>query len=104
MSLEQVNRLKERVLSRHKYEKTNLTDILDMVREFSCLGELIGRDFEVRDPKGELLYTIRQKPMSINQFGFLMKEFEVLKRLDYEKEAAVWGGKSGRMPRRPRKS
>ena len=61
-----IDQLKERVLGKKgKYQETELTNILDMVREFSCLGEIIGRDFEVKDSKGKLMYTIHQKPMAI---------------------------------------
>ena len=67
--------------------------MLNMVREFSCLGEIIGREFEVRDPKGKLVYTISQKPMAIKQMNTLIKEFGKLKRKDDEREAAKWNAK-----------
>ena len=72
-----------------------------MVREFSCLGEIIGRDFEVRDSKGELVYMIHQKPMAIKQMNTLIKEFVTLKRMDDEREAKKWGSKGkGRLNQR----
>ncbi len=80
-----ISQLKQRVLGRKgKYERTELTEILYMVREFSCLGEVIGRDFEVRNPKGELVYKIRQKPISINQLRMLLKELATIKELENE--------------------
>ena len=96
-----IQKLKERILEKKGSQKeTELTIMLDMVREFSCLGEIIGRDFEIRDPKGKLVYTISQKPMAIKQMNTLIKEFAVLKRKDDEKEAAKWNtkgkGKIGR--------
>ena len=91
----QVDQLKSRILGRKgKSSQTELTNLLFMVREFSCLGELIGRDFEVRDPKGKLVYTIRQKPMAVMQMKKLMKEFGVLKQLDNEIEEKKWGTKN----------
>lgn len=89
-----IDRLKERILSgKGRSQGTELTSILNMVREFSCLGEIIGRDFEVRDAKGKLIYTIYQKPMAIKQMNTLFKEFVTLKKLDDEREAARWGEK-----------
>ncbi len=89
-----IERLKERILKdKGSKKKTELTHMLNMVREFSCLGEIIGREFEVKDSKGNLIYTITQKPMAIKQMNTLMREFAVLKRMDDEKEAAKWSTK-----------
>ena len=91
----QVDQLKSRIFGRKgKSFQTELTGLLFMVREFSCLGELIGRDFEVRDPKGKLVYTIRQKPMAVMQMRKLMEEFEKMKQLDNEIEKKKWGTKN----------
>lgn len=92
-----IDRLKERVLGKKgKYSETKLTGLLYVVREFGCLGEIIGRNFEIIDSKGKLIYTIRQKPMAICQLNVLLKEFEVIKRLDNEIEAKKWGaGRKG---------
>ncbi len=92
-----LEQLKNRVLKKKGATKlTALTNILDMAREFGCLGEIIGRDFEVLDKDGNLIQTIRQKPMKVKQLNNLIKEFVVLKKLDDEKEAAKWGVKKGR--------
>jgi len=89
-----IERLKERILEKKGSKKeTELTIMLNMVREFSCLGEIIGREFEVRNPEGKLVYTISQKPMAIKQMNTLIKEFAVLRRQDDEKEAAKWNTK-----------
>ena len=93
-----INQLRDRVLGKKdKCKETELTSILFMVREFSCLGELIGRDFEVRNPKGELVYKIRQKPMAIKQLKTLLKELGPLKQLDNEIEQKKYGEKKGRL-------
>ena len=82
-----INNLRERILGKKgKHSTTELTNILYMIREFGCLGELIGRDFVVKDPKGKLVYTIRQKPMAICQINKLLKEFGPLKQFDREIE------------------
>jgi len=89
-----IERLKERILDKKgKNKETELTNILDMIREFSCLGEVIGRDFEIRDLEGKLIYTIYQKPMAIKQMNTLLQEFATLKKLDNEREVAKFGGK-----------
>ncbi len=99
----QINQLKERVLGKKgKNKETELTNILDMVREFGCLGEIIGRNFEIRNTEGKLIYTIRQKPMAIKQMNTLLKEFVMLKNLDDEREAKKWGDK-GKLNRRGKK-
>ena len=97
-----INQLKERVLGKKsKHKETELTNILNMVREFSCLGEIIGRDFEIKDSKGKLIYTIHQKPMAIKQMNTLLKEFATLKKMDDEREAAKWSVKGkGKLNRR----
>ena len=46
----QIENLKERIFGkRNKSKTTELTNILDVVREFNCLGEIMGRDFEIKD-------------------------------------------------------
>ena len=96
--MEALNQLKDRILNKNKSgSETGLTNLLDMVREFSCLSDIIGRDYDVLDPKGKLLYTLRQKPMKIKVLNTLLKEFVTLKKLDNEKEAQKWGSKKGNM-------
>ena len=96
-----IQKLKERILEKKGTKKeTELTTMLNMVREFSCLGEIIGREFEVKDSKGKVIYTISQKPMAIKQMNTLIREFAVLKRIDDEKEAAKWNTKGKNKPRR----
>lgn len=86
--------LKERILNKNgKNEITELTRILDMSREFGCLGEITGRDFEIRNPEGELVYRVHQKPMAIKQMRVLIKEFVTLKNEDNKRESEKWGGK-----------
>ena len=89
-----IQRLRKRVLGgKDKSSSNALTNILDMTREFGCLGEIIGRDFEIKDSKGKVLYLIHQKPMAIKQMNILLKEFASLKKIDDEREAKKWGTK-----------
>lgn len=100
--MDPINQLKERILSKKgSNQQSELTDMLNMVREFSCLGEIMGRDFEIKNPDGELVYTIHQKPMAIKQMHTLVKEFITLKKMDADIEAAKWGSKGkGKLGRR----
>ncbi len=98
----QLEGLKNLVMGKKSgFKETELTDILDMAREFGCLGEIIGRDFEIRNPKGELVYVVHQKPIAIIQVNNLLKEFVVIKNLDAKREAAKFGSKGkGRVNKR----
>ena len=90
----QVNQLRNRILSKKgNLPGTELTELLFMFREFGCLGDILGRDFEIRNPKGELVYRVRQKPWAISQVKTLVKEFRILKELDNEIEKKKWGSK-----------
>lgn len=100
--MNQLEKLRNRVVNkRDSVSETELTNILDMAREFSCLGEIIGREFEVFDKDGKLIQTIKQKPIKVKQLNNLLKEFVVLKHLDAKQEAAKWGNnKSIKKPKR----
>lgn len=84
--------LKDRLFSK-KSKQSSLTNIMEMIREFGCFGDIIGREFEVRDNKNKIVYTVRQKPMALKQMNILLKELHILKMLDNEREAAKWGKK-----------
>lgn len=88
--MSQVSKLKERIL-KNKSQGTELTSIIELIREFGCLSDIIGRDFEIKDSKGSVVYTIRQKPISIKQMNKLIEELYVLKKIDNEREASKWG-------------
>jgi len=88
----QVEGLKERILQKKKSE-SGLTGILELIRELGCFGDIMGREFEVKDTKGKVVYNIKQKPLKIKQVNVLLEELYVLKKLDNEREAAKWGKK-----------
>lgn len=96
MSKDQLERLKNRVFAKKESKKeTELTGILELAREFSCLPDILGRDYDILDSSGKLVYTIRQKPMAIKQLNTLLKEMEIIKKRDNEREAAKFGSKKG---------
>ena len=89
-----IEKLRNRVLGKGSTNNgTELTGILDMSREFGCLMDIVGREFEVKDRDNNVIYTITQKPIAIKQLNLLLKEFEIIKKLDNEREAAKWGKK-----------
>jgi len=92
-----IDQLKERILNKKgKNKETELTSVLDMVREFSCLGDVLGRDFEVENQMGKVVYRIHQKPIAIKQLKILLREFEILKIKDNERQSAMFGKKGSK--------
>ena len=74
-----ISQLKNRVLG----EKTSpLTPIIKLIRELGCLSEVIGRNFEVFDKKGNLVYKIKQKPITVPQLYTLQDELNKLEKLE----------------------
>ena len=90
-----IDRLKDRVFSKRQ-GRTGLTDIIDAARSFGALGDMLGRDYEVRDADGKVVATIHQKAIQVRQLNLVLKELSTLKKEDNEREAAKWGGKRGR--------
>ena len=88
----QLTKLRNRVFGK-KNQETDLTRILMVAREFGCLGDILGRDYEIKDSKGKLKFIVRQKPIAIKQLNTLLKEFVTIKKADDEKESAKFGGK-----------
>ncbi len=90
--MSQISELKDKVL-KNKNTATNLTNILELVREFGCLSDIIGSNFEVLDAHGNLKYTIKKKPMAIKQLYVLLKVLHILNKLVIESESAMMGNK-----------
>lgn len=56
-------------------ERTSeFTSFFYLAKELGCLPDIIGRNYDVRDAKGELVFTIRQKPMTLVQARIFMSE------------------------------
>jgi hypothetical protein len=78
-----LNELANNVFAKHN-KITELTPIIDLARELGCIGDIIGRNYEVHNPQGELLFVIRQKSISVKQLNTLLKELDILKKIEYE--------------------
>jgi len=91
-----INELKDKIFHNKNTEFTELTEILDLAREFSCLGELIGRDFEIMDENNNVIYKIHQKPISLIQLNNFQKELQKIKKRDLEIQQKMFGGKKGK--------
>jgi len=92
-----IEQLRQRVFKGEPGSKaTELSGIIDLARNLGCLGEIVGREFEVRTPDGKLVFLVKQKPLKIPQVEMLMKELSVLKEIDAEIEAKKFGTKKGR--------
>ena len=93
-----IDKLKNKIFSKKSTKETPLTGVFDMVREFSCLDQIFGNHYDVFDKKGCLIYTIHQRPIKITQFKKMLKEYEILKKIDASKENQKYGslGKGGR--------
>jgi len=78
MSINEINNIRDRV----KNKATTFSDveaIVDVARELGCIADLIGRDYEIRDSTGKLIYTIRQKPMKVVQLNVLSRALNSLR-------------------------
>lgn len=60
--------------------------LANLMREFGCVSEVIGRDYEVFDASGKLVFTIRQKAVSVGQLNTLLKVLYELQK--YESDEA----------------
>ena len=77
----QLEQLKSKVFSKSQ-KGDALTYALAMAREFNCVESLLGRDFEVLDPDGNLVFRIRQKPLAFKQLNELMKQFITIRKIE----------------------
>ena len=68
--------------------------MIKLIRDLGCIDQIIGKDFEVYDAKGKLVYTIRQKSISVPVIYTLMEELKILE----EEE-----NKSVKNPKAPKK-
>jgi hypothetical protein len=49
-------------------------NVYQLLTKIGGLGEIIGREFEVRDPNGKLIYLIIQKPIKVAGLVTLFRE------------------------------
>lgn len=71
MSQEQIDKLRNKVFGKEK--KTSLSETLvSLARETSGLGDLLGKEYEVYDPNGKLVFRIKQKPLKTVQLNIVL--------------------------------
>ncbi len=85
------NKIKEK-----KTKETTLTPIMKVIRELGCIDQVLGNKFEVYDAKGKLVYTIKQKPITLNQLYTLMAELGNLEEMENESDKNPGIPKKGR--------
>lgn len=90
-----IQTLKNKVFEK-KSKETVLTPIIKIMRELGCIDQILGNDFEVYDAKGKLVYTIRQKPISLPQVYTLMQELSDLESVENESNKNNKPPKKGR--------
>lgn len=78
--MKQLDEIKQRVFQKQQ-KITELNLITDLMREFSCVSDIIGRDFEV-EVMGHIVCRIHQKPMKILQLNTLLEELAVLRKME----------------------
>lgn len=81
--MNQLNKLKDRVFGKKK-NTTDATGLVDLIRELGCLPDVLGREFEVYNPNGELIYRIKQQTLSMKQIKVLMDEIGNLRKIEAE--------------------
>ena len=92
----QLNDLRKNVLKK-KTKETTLTPIIKLIRDLGCFESIIGSNYEVYDKKGEILYTIKQKPITIPQIYNLIKELSNLEIVENE------SNKNNKLPKKGRR-
>lgn len=71
--MSKIEALKNRLFNKEETDNlTGLHAIIDMSREFGCLQQLLGAEFEVFNANGKLLYVVKQKPLTIAQTKLLV--------------------------------
>lgn len=69
-----------------KKANSDVENVVAFMRELGGVGDIVGRDFEVLDPDGKLIATIRMKPMPLAKFNILLK---ALARVNERESKAV---------------
>lgn len=64
------------------------TDFIRICKELGTVGDLMGREFEVCDAKGDLLFLVRQKPLRMGQVKALGEELSIISAQDFLFEMA----------------
>lgn len=91
-----IKSLKNRVFE-NKSKETVITPFIKIMRDLGCVSQILGNDFEVYDAKGKLVYTIKQKPITLPQVYILMKELNHLESIENE------SNKNNKLPKKGRR-
>lgn len=92
METNQLKKLKGKVFGKsNEIDDGGINSIIEMAKGLGCLPDIIGRDYEVKDASGKIIYTIRQKPMSIKQMNTLLKEFNKIQIKEDKRENEKFG-------------
>ena len=83
MTQSPLQQLNQRILSK-KSNATVLTNILAMARDFSCVEALLGKEYEVYDPQGNLVWRVREKPIAAKQINELINQYTIIKKIEEE--------------------
>jgi hypothetical protein len=74
-----INKLNTKLFK--KLESSELTPLIFLGKELGLFGDIIGREFEVYSPNNELLYTVKQKGLNLDQINTILEELELLHKL-----------------------
>ena len=76
------DKLDKKISGKEEAKQTPLSSLFDMAREYGCAGDLLGREYEVYDRKGDLLYKVVQKPMKSHKVIALISELDALREIE----------------------
>lgn len=95
-----INNLIKKVFKEEdKIIPSDLTSIVTLMKELSLAGDVLGREFEVKDETGKVIYIITQKRLDLNQINTLIKELKLL--ADIEKEEIKKSKKEAKPYKKP---
>jgi hypothetical protein len=75
-------RIAQRVMGRKEKSLSPDVALVDMVREFGGIADFVGGDYEVYDIHGEMQWTIRKRPLSVEQFNAFANALRKLRELE----------------------
>jgi hypothetical protein len=87
MSKDKLGNLANRVLGKEtelRTQTSDLTPIVNLMKQIGLAGDIVGREFEVYNPEGQLQFIVKQKPIGLNQINILLEELDILNRLEAE--------------------
>ena len=80
MQSDKLNKIKERVQGQQN-EITLIDEQFILAKELACLGEIIGREYELIKKQGEVI-GFRQKPMKIQTYLKLVNSLKKYREME----------------------